>query len=386
MPCLDFSRPMWKVARHNSQVLYLTLEELSGNPYLYDIFNPATSQRHVSPVAFVFDIDGVLIRGPSALPAAKRALTILEGSNPLRTKIPYLLLTNGGGVSEEERCRKLTNLLGFEIKPSQYIQAHTILKSVVEKYADEPVLVLGGVNDTIRKVAEGYGFNQAYTTLDVLAWNPAVWPFHRLTESERASTKQVDFSKTPIKAVFVFHDPRNWALDIQVTCDVIMSGGIIGAPYVHGKGKVDQGPELIFCNPDLIWRSDFERPRLGQGAFREAFQAVFKSLNGREYPHIQYGKPTKATYDFAARVLQDRLAEIYGRPLSETEQPRIYMIGDNPESDIAGANAAGWDSVLVHTGVYDPSSGSPKHKPTHIANDVEEAVKWAIERAQRSTA
>lgn len=32
----------------------------------------------------------------------------------------------------------------------------------------------------------------------------------------------------------------------------------------------------MFCNPDLIWRSDFDRPRLGQGAFKEAFQAVYK--------------------------------------------------------------------------------------------------------------
>ena len=48
--------------------------------------------------------------------------------------------------------------------------------------------------------------------------------------------------------------------------------------------------------------------------------------------------------------------------------------------DIAGANAAGWSSVLVHTGVYDPQQGPPAHIPTHQASDVEEAVKWAIQR------
>lgn len=53
---------------------------------------------------------------------------------------------------------------------------------------------------------------------------------------------------------------------------------------------------------------------------------------------------------------------------------------DNPESDIAGANAANWSSVLVKTGVYEPESGSPSHEPTHIAEDVEEAVRWAVER------
>ena len=55
--------------------------------------------------------------------------------------------------------------------------------------------------------------------------------------------------------------------------DVILSRGIIDRARPVG----DAPPvELIFCNPDLLWRSEFPRPRLGQGAFREAFQAVFK--------------------------------------------------------------------------------------------------------------
>jgi len=55
--------------------------------------------------------------------------------------------------------------------------------------------------------------------------------------------------------------------------DVILSRGNIGRSRpADGATPV----ELIFCNPDLLWRSEFPRPRLGQGAFREAFQAVFK--------------------------------------------------------------------------------------------------------------
>ncbi|KAF8906463.1 HAD-hyrolase-like-domain-containing protein [Gymnopilus junonius] len=108
-----------------------------------------------------------------------------------------------------------------------------------------------------------------------------------------------------------------------------------------------------------------------------AFQSVFKALTGSEYPHTQFGKPTKATYDFAQVLLHGRVKELYGDvPLLQN----VYMIGDNPESDVAGANAAGWSSILVKTGVYDPSDGPPSHSPAHIAEDVEEAVKWAIQR------
>lgn len=69
---------------------------------------------------------------------------------------------------------------------------------------------------------------------------------------------------------------------------------------------------------------------------------------------------------------------------------------DNPESgelselvfsqyliffvDIAGANATGWSSILVKTGVYSPKRGPPLHQPTYIADDVEHGVRWAINK------
>lgn len=63
--------------------------------------------------------------------------------------------------------------------------------------------------------------------------------------------------------------------------DIIRSRGIVGGPYLAHPGQFEEKEglkpvDVIFCNPDLIWKSDFERPRLGQGAFRDAFQAVYK--------------------------------------------------------------------------------------------------------------
>jgi len=290
-------------------------------------------------------------------------------------KIPYLLLTNGGGISEQDRCNRLTKQLGVPVSLDQYVQAHTILRDLSSKYANQPVLVLGGKLNSVREVAESYGFRKVYNTLDVLAWNPAVWPFYQISQAEREVAKPVDFLRTPIAAIFVFHDPRNWALDVQVICDVILSGGIIGGPFVHPNERPEL--ELVFCNPDLLWRSDFSRPRLGQGAFKEAFQAVYLALTGSRYPYVQFGKPTIATYKFAEKMMLQYLEQAYG---PTQKLPNMYMVGDNPESDIAGANAAGWSSVLVRTGVYDPQQGLPSHKPTHEADDVENAVKWVLER------
>jgi len=52
----------------------------------------------------------------------------------------------------------------------------------------------------------------------------------------------------------------------------------------------------------------------------------------------------------------------------------------NCPPDIAGAIAANWSSVLVRTGVFDPQQGPPRHEPSQEVDDVENAVRWAIDR------
>lgn len=338
------------------------------------------TQRHRSPLAFAFDIDGVLIHGPSVLPEAKRALAILNGENKQGIKIPYIMMTNGGGSTEADRVARLSAELGIPVHPSQMVQSHTVLRSLAHKYADEPVLVLGGINDAVRKVAEGYGFKKAYSALDVHASNPSVFPFHRMTPEELVAAKPFDLPNTAFRAVFVFCDSRNWGLDIQVMIDVLRArGGVIGAPYrVKGDPPV---VELVFCNPDLLWRNDFPRHRFGQGVFKESFQAVHKLMTGETYPYKQFGKPTPETYDFARELLLAHATELGGPKEPGAPETSVYMVGDNPESDIAGANAANWSSILVHTGVYDPALGlPPTNKPTIELQNVEEAVKWAMQR------
>lgn len=56
---------------------------------------------------------------------------------------------------------------------------------------------------------------------------------------------------------------------------------------------------------------------------------------------------------------------------------------DIDAKDIAGAHAHGWSSILVKTGVFREADGPPVPQPTHIANNVEEGVHWAIDRELR---
>lgn len=96
------------------------------------------------------------------------------------------------------------------------------------------------------------------------------------------------------------------------------------------------------------------------------------------------GKPHAHTYLYAEKVLTEYRAEIVGVSSKEVGPlSRVFMVGDNPESDILGANqfksplGTEWTSILVNTGVYVPGT-VPTHKPKMNVMNVLEAVKWAL--------
>jgi hypothetical protein len=51
-----------------------------------------------------------------------------------------------------------------------------------------------------------------------------------------------------------------------------------------------------------------------------------QALTGAPYPHVQYGKPTKATYDFAEKMLRARMKELYGVSVGSDIQPRLSVV------------------------------------------------------------
>ena len=182
--------------------------------------------------------------------------------------------------------------------------------------------MLGGRGDTLKSVANryvefsllpqkaeltrtSYGFRKVYNSLDILAWNHAYAylygepqamliivqniPVLRSHCTGKGSARKhrrghpgpslippqqthKDLSKVKFHAILVFHDPRNWGLDIQVMCDILHGAGFLAEPTSdHSANDV----EIIFCNPDMLWKNEWEGPRLGQGGFRKAWEGVW---------------------------------------------------------------------------------------------------------------
>lgn len=102
------------------------------------------------------------------------------------------------------------------------------------------------------------------------------------------------------------------------------------------------------------------------------------------------GKPNKPAYDIAAKKLQAQLDALSKKTSGGEDKSHklkhVYAVGDNPKSDVRGANAAGnmYRSILVCTGVYKGGVGSnDEQDPAHyVVEGVGEAVDKVFEIEQ----
>lgn len=265
-----------------------------------------------------------------------------------------------------------------------------------------------------------YGFQRAVTPADILAANGHVYPFAHLRDSlhkehsplpdgKSASAITDPYSRDiapdalKIDQILVWNDPRDWSLDIQIIHDLLVSHrGYLGtlstkngdASLANGGWQQDGQPDLWISNLDLVWKTEYPVNRFGTGAFLEALKGVWAAVTEGAAP-LRYqalGKPSLHTYGYAHDRLLHYDADVpeaqrttQGKPARRPLR-RVYMIGDNPESDIRGANefapedGTQWESILVRTGVFQPTAQEPepRYKPTVVVDDVVDAIVWAL--------
>ena len=94
----------------------------------------------------------MLLRSANPLPAASQTLAYLQ-----QQKIPFILLTNGGGKGELERVEELSSSLQVPLDTSMFVQSHTPFAELAKgkgSLAEKCVLVCGGDGGKCRDVAE----------------------------------------------------------------------------------------------------------------------------------------------------------------------------------------------------------------------------------------
>lgn len=353
--------------------------------------------KNTEQVSFAFDIDGVLIRSSSVLPGATETLQKLY-----KQRTPFIFLTNGGGVTEARKAEELSKKFSIPIDERQVVLSHSPFYDLVPQYKDKSVLVIGGIGNKVRDLAKAYGFNNVFTPADLLASESHIYPFAELTQEHHFSNARIDGPRNAdgqieIAAILMWSSSRDTGLELQLVMDLLLSSqGKVGTiSPLNGNSSLpnngygqDNQPALYFCNPDLTWASSYALPRYAQGSFKAALEGVWAAhTGGAEMLNVhECGKPTAETYRYGEKALREWNATLNGPDAPELK--RVYMVGDNPLSDIAGANAWNsehgieWKSILVESGVYEKGT-TPAHVPDMIVAGVKDAVEWAFEDAAK---
>ncbi len=240
----------------------------------------------------LIDAFGVMVDGRGALPGADALLARLE-----QRSVPYLIVTNDASrrdATNAERFRRF----GLAVPPERFLSSGDLIAPhfAARELAGARCLVLG-TDDSRELVAEAGG------------------------------------RVCPIDAAGDY--------DAVVVCDDD------GFPFLDGINAAmsalfrafDAGRavELVLPNPDILYPA-------GDGAYgftSGAIALLLEAALARRYPKapprfVRLGKPHRPLFDEAARRLGTG---------------ELLMIGDQLETDIAGALAAGIDAALVVTGV-----------------------------------
>jgi len=195
------------------------------------------------------------------------------------------------------------------------------------------------------------------STTDFAACHPQLMP----NKKRGAEFSPPPAPAQPVAAVVIVETPDDWFEDLQVLCDVLQTDGRVGCRADDGRQPV----RLIVCNEDFTFAWADVAPRFGPGAFVTCLEALYTRMTSRPLQYDTYGKPHAPAYSFAQRQLALQVFPDSADRAALPDGMTFYAIGDNPTSDIRGANAAGerWRSILVRTGVFDSAAANDPLDP-----------------------
>ncbi|NXL90848.1 HDHD5 hydrolase, partial [Alectura lathami] len=305
-----------------------------------------------------------------------------------------------------------------QVSQDQVILSHSPLR-LFSQFHQKCMLMAG--QGPVEENAQNLGFKHVVTIEALRKAYPLLDMVDQSRRPKELPPPTIGFPT--IEGVILFGEPVRWETSLQLIIDVLLSNGNPGAeleaiPYPHLP--------VLACNMDLLWMAEAKMPRFGHGTFLLCLENIYKKVTGRELKYeALIGKPSTVTYRYAEYLIQEQAKKQgWKAPIQ-----RLYAIGDNPMSDVYGANlynsylksaqqnqvkaanpqiedhlgVESCKSILVCTGVYRHNAGVPS-KPeecnsetvfhghrdfcfdpslleaSYIVHDVNEAVQLAFEK------
>jgi ribonucleotide monophosphatase NagD (HAD superfamily) len=97
-------------------------------------------------------------------------------------------------------------------------------------------------------------------------------------------------------------------------------------------------------------------------------QDLYFRTTGHRLTQTLFGKPEITSFKYAESLIDSQHEDV----------KRIYMVGDNPNTDIKGANSAGgrWKSILTLTGMHVGPANHFEHPAYQVVDDVGAALEF----------
>jgi len=256
--------------------------------------------------ALLFDAYGVLVHVSGAMPGAPKLITRLN-----RIGKPYCVITNDASRLPGKSAARYRGY-GLDVHTEQIVTSGMLLQDYFARHH------LRGA----RCVVLGPADSRRYVELAGGEVVPADAWFDLLVVGDESGFPFLDTVDTALSTLFKMID---------------------GGRHVH----------LVLPNPDLIYPSGIDSFGIAAGSvamlFEAALQRRYRSRQGLEFARL--GKPYPDLYEAA---------------MARCDTRDVVMIGDQLETDIAGANAYGIESALLTTGVsFDDINSVPENmRPT----------------------
>jgi HAD superfamily hydrolase (TIGR01450 family) len=251
----------------------------------------------------LLDAYGVLVNNSGAIPGAAGLIDELN-----RSRKPYYLLTNDSSKLPQTAANRYQSY-GLEIASDRIVTSGGLLKNYFKTHnlSDARCAVLGP-DDSAQYVSDAGGrvVSPANGFDVVVIGDEAGFPF----------VETVDMVLTEL-----FHK-------------------------VQRREKF----HLVLPNPDLI----YPKADRGFGITSGSIALIIEAALQLRYP----GRP-----DLCFKRLGKPNAEIFQEALRRSGTQNMVMVGDQLETDIRGANTFGLDSVLVGTGITDPTTADIPDQP-----------------------
>ncbi|NXO44112.1 HDHD5 hydrolase, partial [Locustella ochotensis] len=263
---------------------------------------------------FLFDIDGVLVRGKTPIPAARTAFQKLVNAQG-QFLVPVVFVTNAGNCLRQNKADQLSHLLGVPISQDQVMMSHSPLR-MFKRYHEKCVLVSG--QGPLLDIAQDLGFCQPITIDTLREKRPLLDAVDHERRPKVLRSQEQLFS---LSTVVLFGEPVRWETSLQLIIDVLLTSGYPGNPY-----EQENYPHIpvLACNMDLMWVAEAQSPRFGHGTFMVCLENIYKKITGKDLKYeALMGKPSRLTYQYAEHLIRAQALQ------RSWEQPilTLYAVG-----------------------------------------------------------